>query len=417
MARVFNKLGKTDSAMYYARNALALGQKSSLAYTIVEAAGLLTDIFKSRRQIDSAFKYQEMLLAAKDSIFNQEKVKEMQNLSFNEQIRQQDLKSATIKHKNWIRLYILLTALAIVIMIGIFLWRSNINKQRAYNLLEKQKQETDVEKTKVEKAYAELESTQAQLIQKEKMASLGELTAGIAHEIQNPLNFINNFSEVNTELIDEMEASLQNKQTEEAIMISREMKQNLQKITQHGKRADAIVKGMLLHAKKNTGIKEPTNINALVDEYLRLSYHGIRAKDKSFHANYKTQFDESIGKIDIIPQDIGRVLLNLFNNAFYSVNLKKKQINNEYEPYVLVSTFKRKNKVEIHVKDNGVGIQKAMVDKIYQPFFSTKPSGHGTGLGLSISYDIIKVHGGQLKVNSKEGEGAEFIIALPVTPL
>jgi signal transduction histidine kinase len=260
-----------------------------------------------------------------------------------------------------------------------------------------------------------LQATQAQLIQSEKMASLGELTAGIAHEIQNPLNFVNNFSEVNTELIEEMKQEIEKGNMDEVKAIANDIADNEQKITQHGKRADAIVKGMLQHSRSSTGVKEPANINALADEYLRLAYHGLRAKDKSFNATMKTDFDESIGNINIIPQDIGRVILNLITNAFYAVTEKKQQLGDGYEPTVSVSTKKAGNKVLISVKDNGNGIPDSVLDKIYQPFFTTKPSGQGTGLGLSMSYEIItKAHGGELKVESKNNEGAEFTIILPV---
>ena len=264
----------------------------------------------------------------------------------------------------------------------------------------------------IEKAYTELKAAQAQLIQSEKMASLGELTAGIAHEIQNPLNFVNNFSEINSELIDEASHEVKTGHQNEALELLSTLKENEQKISHHGKRADAIVKGMLQHSRSSSGLKEPTDINALVNEYLRLSYHGLRAKDRDFNVTMKTDFDNSIGKTDIIPQDIGRVLLNLYNNAFYSVSEKKKQQPNGYEPAVSVSTNKIGDKVEIRVKDNGNGIAQKVVDKIFQPFFTTKPTGQGTGLGLSLSYDIVKAHGGEIKVNSKEGEGAEFTIKL-----
>jgi signal transduction histidine kinase/ligand-binding sensor domain-containing protein len=267
----------------------------------------------------------------------------------------------------------------------------------------------------IERAYTELKSTQAQLIQSEKMASLGELTAGIAHEIQNPLNFVNNFSEVSNELVDEMEEALQQDDNREAVAIASDIKDNLRKIRYHGKRADAIVKGMLQHSRASTGKKEPTDINALADEYLRLSFHGLRAKDKDFNASFTTNFDDSIGKIEVAPQDIGRVLLNLYNNAFYSVNEKKKQLNETFEPTVEVTTRRHNSMIEISVKDNGIGIPQKAVDKIYQPFFTTKPTGKGTGLGLSLSYDIItKGHGGQLRVDTKEGEYAKFVVQLPV---
>lgn len=269
-------------------------------------------------------------------------------------------------------------------------------------------------KQQIEVTLSELKAAQTQLIQSEKMASLGELTAGIAHEIQNPLNFVNNFSDVNKELITEMKEEIDKGNIEEVKSIAKDIEENEVKINHHGKRADAIVKGMLQHSRTNTGKKEPTDINALADEYLRLSYHGVRAKDKDFNANFTTQFDESIGKIEVVPQDIGRVLLNLYNNAFYAVNEKKRQLNGTFEPTVTVITKRTADRVEILVKDNGNGIPQKVVDKIFQPFFTTKPTGQGTGLGLSLSYDIIKAHGGEIKVKSKKGEGGEFIIILPL---
>jgi signal transduction histidine kinase len=309
-------------------------------------------------------------------------------------------------------------------------------------ILERQKEvledQVSQRTAELQKSLADLKSTQSQLIQSEKMASLGELTAGIAHEIQNPLNFVNNFSEVSSELLDEMRTELDRGDTEEAKAIATDVILNLEKILHHGKRADAIVKGMLQHSRSSSGVKEPTDINALADEYLRLAYHGLRAKDKSFNATLKTDFDETIGKIDIIPQDIGRVILNLITNAFYAVDEKKKQLEQKtsgdsnltgfqnlsglksYEPTVSVSTEAvipppgggGSRGVIISVKDNGPGIPQKVLDKIFQPFFTTKPTGQGTGLGLSLAYDIVKAHGGELKVETKEGDGSEFIIQL-----
>jgi len=263
-------------------------------------------------------------------------------------------------------------------------------------------------------AHTNLKATQSQLIQSEKMASLGELTAGIAHEIQNPLNFVNNFSEVNTELIDELkkELAIGNKKTAEEL--ADDIEQNELKITYHGKRAGGIVKDMLQHSRSSSGVKEPIDINALADEYLRLAYHGLRAKDKSFNATMKTDFDPGIGKVNVIPQDVGRVILNLIMNAFYAVTEQRKSQLDNYEPTVSVSTKKSDNKVLISVKDNGNGIPEKVLDKIFQPFFTTKPAGQGTGLGLSLSYDIVKAHGGELKVETKEAEGSQFFIQLPI---
>nr|WP_067057093.1 ATP-binding protein [Mucilaginibacter sp. L294] len=275
------------------------------------------------------------------------------------------------------------------------------------------------QRNELQETVKELQSTQAQLIQQEKLASLGELTAGIAHEIQNPLNFVNNFSEVSMELIEEMEEEMAKGDMEEATAIANDIKQNLEKIRHHGKRADGIVKGMLQHSRASSNVKEPTNLNTIADEYFRLAYHGLRAKDKSFNADLVTNFDPALPSINIVSQDVGRVLLNMFTNAFYAVHQKQKTIGGDFKPRVEVSTRTIKtpkgSEVEIVVKDNGSGIPDAIKDKIMQPFFTTKPAGEGTGLGLSLSYDIIvKAHKGHININSKEGEGSEFIITLPI---
>ncbi|WP_296315108.1 sensor histidine kinase [Winogradskyella sp. UBA3174] len=270
------------------------------------------------------------------------------------------------------------------------------------------------------KSLEDLKSTQAQLVQAEKMASLGELTAGIAHEIQNPLNFVNNFSEVSKELLEEMLEELQNGDTEEVNAIANDVIQNLEKIVHHGQRADGIIKGMLQHSRTNSGEKEATDINVLVDEYLRLAYHGLRSKDKTFNASLDTNYDDSVGKLNIVPQDIGRVILNLITNAFYASNEKKKELEkepsglNRFQPTVSITTKKENNHIEIKVSDNGNGIPKDIIAKIFQPFFTTKPTGQGTGLGLSLSYDIITAHKGELNANSTEGQGTEIIISLPI---
>ncbi|MEB2773855.1 ATP-binding protein [Algoriphagus sp. D3-2-R+10] len=266
----------------------------------------------------------------------------------------------------------------------------------------------------LENAILKLKSTQAQLIQSEKMASLGELTAGIAHEIQNPLNFVNNFSEVSSELMDELNEELDKGDIQEAKVISTDIKENLSKITLHGKRADAIVKGMLEHSRANKGEKSTTDLNALADEFVRLSYHGLRAKDKSFNADFQLELDPDLPKVNVVASDIGRVILNLVNNAFYVVNEKAKEAIKGYNPEVVVSTKRSLNGIEISVKDNGMGIPDSAKDKIFQPFFTTKPTGSGTGLGLSLSYDIVKAHEGDLRVNSKVGEGTEMTLFLPV---
>jgi signal transduction histidine kinase len=271
-------------------------------------------------------------------------------------------------------------------------------------------------KMKVEKALGDLKATQTQLIHAEKMASLGELTAGIAHEIQNPLNFVNNFSDVSVDLLEEMQEEADAGNTEEVKAILEDLKQNLEKIHHHGKRASGIVKGMLEHSRAGSGQKEPTDINVLADEYLRLAYHGLRAKDKSFNAEFRLEADSGLPKIKVVGQDIGRVLLNLINNAFYAVSDKAKSGEEGFKPRVDLSTRSRNSMIEISVKDNGGGIPDRVRKKIFQPFFTTKPTGEGTGLGLSLSYDIItKGHGGDLKVKTAVGEGTEFIITLPVS--
>jgi signal transduction histidine kinase len=302
-----------------------------------------------------------------------------------------------------------------MLFIGGVIMADRIQRKRLLAKAHEEAREKELEQAKeIEVAYENLKATQSQLIQSEKMASLGELTAGIAHEIQNPLNFVNNFSEVSNELLDEMKGEIDKGHYDEVKAITNDVKQNLEKILHHGKRADGIVKGMLQHSRSSSGVKGPTDINALADEYLRLAYHGLRAKDKSFNATTKTDFDETIGKINIIRQDIGRVILNLITNAFYAVTEKKKQHGDTYEPAVWVSTKKVGENVMISVKDNGNGIPLKVLDKIFQPFFTTKPTGQGTGLGLSLSYDIVKAHGGELKVETEEGKGSEFIIVLPV---
>ena len=367
-------------------------------------------------KIDSAYYY----LKAKDSIRSvledQSNIHETQQLQFDAQLGKKEAQANQVlqeeKSRNRQILYSFGTVLAFFIFFGLIQRRNNLQKKRANILLQQQKE-------KVEITLSELKSTQSQLIQSEKMASLGELTAGIAHEIQNPLNFVNNFSEINSELIDELSDEAGKGNIDEVINIANDIKENSAKINQHGKRADAIVKGMLQHSRKSNGHKEPTNINALADEYLRLAYHGLRAKDKEINATIKTEFDTGIGNINIIPQDIGRVLLNLYTNAFYAVNERKKaessKLNAEglnYEPTVTIITKLAGDHVEIRVQDNGSGIPDKIKDKIFQPFFTTKPTGQGTGLGLSLSYDIVKAHGGEIKVESKEGEGTTFIIIL-----
>jgi signal transduction histidine kinase len=304
--------------------------------------------------------------------------------------------------------------------------------------LEQKRKAVEEANSALQKSMEELKAAQAQLIHAEKMASLGELTAGIAHEIQNPLNFVNNFSEVSVDMVDELIEEMERGNQDEVRAIAGDLRQNLEKIVHHGKRASGIVKGMLEHSRAGSGDKVPTDISALADEYLRLAYHGLRAKDKSFNADFKLEADQSLPKINVIPQDIGRVLLNLINNAFYAVTARASAeaevsvkasatTDKEYKPTVIVSIKNNpslsghkggerdKESIEIRVQDNGNGIADDIKDKIFQPFFTTKPTGEGTGLGLSMSYDIItKGHGGDFKAETLEGKGTTFIIQLPI---
>ncbi|MGC4096109.1 MAG: ATP-binding protein [Nitrospira sp.] len=268
--------------------------------------------------------------------------------------------------------------------------------------------------SELNKSLEDLKSAQQQLVQSEKMASLGQLTAGIAHEIQNPLNFVNNFAQINSELIEEAKQEAGKGNNTEVANILNDVKQNEEKIVLHGKRAESIVKNMLEHSRSSSGKKEPTDINALAEEYLKLAYHGMRAKDKSFNAELETVFDAGIGKANIVSQDLGRVFLNLYNNAFYAVNEKsKQQHSNGYQPKITVTTTRNRNRLEVKIRDNGTGIPKEIQGSIFQPFFTTKPTGQGTGLGLSLSYDIIKANGGEIKVDSVKDEYTEFSISLP----
>ena len=346
-----NVKNNPDSSLYYALLAFNNGHRSFQKTSVLAASRILAKLYKQKNRLDSAYYYHEISLEMNDSLFGPEKTHKLQLLAINEQQRQQAIQQEKEKFKSRIKLYVLMGAVGLFLLLAIIFYRNNRQKQKANKVLET--------------TLTHLRSTQSQLVQSEKMASLGELTAGIAHEIQNPLNFVNNFSDVNTELIDEAEQEMKKGNFDETKTILRNIKENEEKINHHGKRADAIVKGMLQHSRTNSGQKEPTDINALADEYLRLAYHGLRAKDKSFNAHFTTDFDNSIHKIDIIPQDIGRVILNLINNAFYAVDEKKKLHQNGYEPTVSVSTKKTNGKVEI-------------------------------------------------KVETKENEGTEFIIKLPV---
>ena len=359
---------------------------------------------------EGAYKAYKLFIRNRDSVFSvrnntrlfriqmqhEYNVREAQAKSLQEK---KDADARETKNKQNLAILALVILILAILIIALIQMKNNTAKQKANKLLQT--------------ALADLKSTQTQLIQSEKLASLGELTAGIAHEIQNPLNFVNNFSDINNDLLQELVDEMEKGNMDEVKSIALNVMNNEQKILRHGKRADAIVKGMLQHSQSGAGIKELTNINGLADEYLRLAYHGLRSKDKSFNVILKTNYSDTIGKINIVPAEIGRVLLNLYNNAFYTVHEKTKAAIVDYEPVVLVSTRKIDQKVEVRVKDNGNGIPSNLLNKIFQPFFTTKPTGQGTGLGLSLSYDIIKAHGGELRVESKEGEGSEFVVLIP----
>lgn len=402
LAEHFYRNHQPDSSIYYAKKAVQVVQNTMISNLVQKPARLLAEMYQNDNA-DSAAKYWKVYIVANDSLNNTRANQQLMMMTFEEEQRKRDIEAAQVAYQNKIRTGLLLGGLAVFSLVAIILYRNNRQKQKA--------------NSRLEKTLNELKSTQSQLIQSEKMASLGELTAGIAHEIQNPLNFVKNFSEVNTELIEELEQEAGKGNLDEIKLIAKDIKENEQKIVHHGKRADAIVKGMLQHSRSSNGQKESTDINALCDEYLRLAYHGLRAKDKSFNAKFETDFDSNVGSLNVVSQDIGRVILNLINNAFYAVNEKKKSCELSaisYEPLVTVRTKRTNNKIEIQVKDNGNGIPDSIKEKIFQPFFTTKPTGCGTGLGLSLSYDIIKAHGGEIKVESGENKGTTFVIELPI---
>ncbi len=410
IASFYKTINQPDSAIYYATKgldeSLAISQKTS----ILEAAALLSELYEQRDTKES-LRYLKIANIYKDSVFGTGNIQAIQTLVTQQEEHQKEIDAAKKAYQTKLTQYGLLAGLVMFLIVAFILYRNNRRKQKANVLLFQQKEE-------IQSTLSQLKATQSQLIQSEKMASLGELTAGIAHEIQNPLNFVNNFSEVNKELLIELKDEIKKGNLDEVNAIADDVISNEEKINHHGKRADAIVKGMLQHSRSSNSVKEPTDINALCDEYLRMSYHGLKSKDKYFNATMKTDFDTSIGNINIVPQDIGRVILNLITNAFYVVNEKSKQGIAGYEPTVTVSTSLNPllggRGALIRVKDNGNGIPQKILDKIFQPFFTTKPTGQGTGLGLSLSYDIIKAHGGELKVETKEGEGSEFIISIPL---
>jgi Signal transduction histidine kinase regulating C4-dicarboxylate transport system len=418
LAEAYRAKGDNNMAISAYKDALPIAQGIGANYELKNISLGLAELYALASDFKNAFSYQKLYTAVKDTLYNADMDKKLQSmaLKFDLEKKQGEVDSLEKDKKqkeqeNRLQQLFIISisgALLSALFLSLILYRNNKHKQRSNAMLQSQKEE-------LQHTLEKLKETQSQLIHAEKMASLGELTAGIAHEIQNPLNFVNNFSEVSKELLDEMTEELNKGNIEDAKEIANDIIQNLEKINYHGKRADAIVKGMLQHSRSNTGLKEPTDLNVLSEEYLRLSYHGLRAKDKSFNASMKSDFDPSLGKVNVIPQDMGRVILNLLTNAFYAVNEKRKTADENYMPEVAISTKRQKDKVVIKVKDNANGIPEHALGKIFQPFYTTKPTGEGTGLGLSLSYDIItKGHNGQLLVDTKEGLGTEFTIELPV---
>lgn len=411
LATYFKKLNQPDSAIYYSKIGLTEAQAFDFKGGLLRNSRLLAELYESK-DIRQAYEYQKIASTTNEEINGLKKIQSLQKTITDELLRQRELEAEKVAYQNQLKQYALLAGLGILLLIGFLLYRNNQQKQKANILLNEQKE-------KVEETLKTLQFTQAQLIQKEKLASLGELTAGIAHEIQNPLNFVNNFSELSIDLFQELKeeigkSTIPEKDKEYIEEILGDLTQNQEKIKHHGQRASSIVKGMLEHSRTSTGERELTDINALADEYLRLSYHGLRAKDSQFNSDYELISDENLPKISIVPQEIGRVLLNLINNAFYAVNERAKKGEANYQPKITVTTQAIDNQILIQVQDNGIGIPDNIKSKIFQPFFTTKPTGEGTGLGLSLAYDIVtKGHGGTMDVKSQLNDYTEFIIVLP----
>lgn len=414
-AKMILRLGNLDESLVLANKGISYAGQIGQRNLVRDGYELLSEIYASRGEGMKAFESYRIFKQSSDSLSNLEIEREaaLQEASYEYTKKELEFQRKSLQQR-----WLIFSALATVFTLGIVLFistRSRRKLNKVIHTLNERNLEIENQRSALEDTLNKLQSTQAQLVHAEKMASLGELTAGVAHEIQNPLNFVNNFSEVSIELFDELLEEMEAGNKDETGHIATDIKQNLEKILHHGKRADAIVKSMLNHSRTSAGKKEPTDLNALCDEYLKLSYHGMRAKDKSFQSQFSTDLDTSIGKIDIIPQEIGRVMLNLFNNAFYATSAKRANNAAGYEPMIKLKTRKMGETIQIVVEDNGPGVPASIMEKIFQPFFTTKPTGSGTGLGLSLSYDIItKVHGGKLSVESEEGLFTRFSIELPV---
>jgi signal transduction histidine kinase len=414
LAKVQNKQGLLPEALQSALEGLRRAQAMGQAQLLRDSYEVVAAVYEKMKDGNNAIKYFKNYKLYADSLVSIESERAAADYKAGYEFSKKELE---FERKSLQQRWVIFSVIAAFISLLVILWLIIRNRRRltlTYKDLQHKNELIEEQKQKAEATLVQLRATQSQLIQSEKMASLGELTAGIAHEIQNPLNFVNNFSEVNNELIAEMHLEMDRGDMVEAKAIANDIRQNLEKINHHGRRADAIVKGMLQHSRSSSAVKEPTDINKLAGEFLHLAYHGLRAKDKIFNATLETDYDATIGDINIIPQDIGRVMLNLFSNAFYAVAEKKKEEIYGYEPTVSLSTRKKNGVVEIRIADNGNGVPKKILEKIFQPFFTTKPTGLGTGLGLSLSYDIVKAHGGELKVETIEGKGVVFNIQLPV---
>ena len=401
-ARYFQKIGEPDSTIYFAVKGLEAAQAIGYNQGILNASKLLAREFESSDS-EKALEYLKLSTDTQSKLYGSGNIQAIRDLVNSEEQRREDLEQAEKDYRRRLTATLLWIGIGFLMVLSYILFRA--------------RRKSDASRKMIASTLENLKTTQAQLIHAEKMASLGELTAGIAHEIQNPLNFVNNFSEVNSELIDDLVSEIENQDWQEVKAIAQDIKTNEYKISHHGKRADGIVKSMLQHSRESQGEKQPTDINILADEYLRLAYHGMRAKDKSFNANLETQYDETLSKIKVIPQEIGRVFLNLITNAFQVMLEKKNENGKSYIPTLSLSTHRLKDQIQIKIADNGSGIPDEIIDKIFQPFFTTKPTGEGTGLGLSLSYDIIKTHGGELTVESEQNQGAEFTIILPIEGL
>ena len=430
IAQYYNSLHKIDSAIYYATQGFEIALTHGYKMDMLYFSNLLSEYYGQEKDTNKAYRYAIVYKSLNDSIYGVNKVNALQKKIIEGQVVAREVEAKNLADKNRLKQNALLIILGVMTLSAYFLYRIIHQKQKANQ---------DLEKT-----LSTLKSTQAQLIQSEKMASLGELTAGIAHEIQNPLNFVNNFSSINNELINEAQDELAISSNElalgniqsakdkmlEASELLQDVKINSEKINQHGNRASSIVKGMLEHSRKSSGVKEPTDINKLCDEFVRLSYHGLRAKDKNFNCDFKLDLDPDLPLVNVVSQDIGRVLLNIINNAFQATDNRAglsaippkdqhglSDIQNDYKPLVSINTnyiASPHRHVSLRVSDNGPGIPDSIKDKIFQPFFTTRPTGQGTGLGLSLAYDIVKAHGGEIKLNTNENKGSEFIIILPI---